>query len=54
LTPEKPISRKIKEILTAMRIERNYSKEEILEMLEDGSHTHRITHQAKPPITQPY
>jgi len=32
LTPEKPISRKIKEILTAMRIERNYSKEEILEM----------------------
>ncbi|KPL03497.1 MAG: hypothetical protein AMJ73_06725, partial [candidate division Zixibacteria bacterium SM1_73] len=32
LTPEKTISRKIKEILTAMKIERNYSKEEILEM----------------------
>jgi penicillin-binding protein 1A len=32
LTPEKTISRKIKEILTAMNIERNYSKEEILEM----------------------
>ncbi len=32
LTPEKTISRKIKEILTAIKIERNYSKEEILEM----------------------
>jgi penicillin-binding protein 1A len=32
LTPERTISRKIKEILTAIKIERNYSKEEILEM----------------------
>ncbi len=32
LTPEKTISRKIKEILTAIKIEKNYSKEEILEM----------------------
>ena len=32
LTPEKTIPRKIKEIMTAIKIERNYSKEEILEM----------------------
>ena len=32
LTPEKTISRKIKEVLTAIKIERNYTKEEILEM----------------------
>ncbi len=32
LTPEKTIPRKIKEVLTAIRIERNYTKEEILEM----------------------
>lgn len=32
LTPERTISRKIKEVLTAIKIERNYSKEEILEM----------------------
>jgi penicillin-binding protein 1A len=32
LTPERTISRKIKEILTAIKIEKNYSKEEILEM----------------------
>jgi penicillin-binding protein 1A len=32
LTPERTISRKIKEILTAIKIERNYTKEEILEM----------------------
>ena len=32
LTPERTIARKIKEILTSMKIERNYSKEEILEM----------------------
>lgn len=32
LTPEKVISRKIKEILTALKIERTYSKDEILEM----------------------
>ncbi len=32
LTPERTISRKIKEILTAAKIERNYSKDEILEM----------------------
>ena len=32
LTPEKTISRKIKEALTAIKIERTYSKDEILEM----------------------
>ena len=32
LTPERTISRKIKEVLTAIKIERNYTKEEILEM----------------------
>ncbi len=32
LTPERTISRKTKEILTAAKIESNYSKEEILEM----------------------
>jgi len=32
LTPERTISRKIKEVLTSITIERNYSKEEILEM----------------------
>lgn len=32
LTPERTIARKIKEILTAIKIERNYTKEEILEM----------------------
>jgi penicillin-binding protein 1A len=32
LTPERTISRKIKEILTSIKIERNYTKEEILEM----------------------
>ncbi|MGB2805399.1 MAG: PBP1A family penicillin-binding protein [Candidatus Zixiibacteriota bacterium] len=32
LTPEKTIPRKIKEVLTAIKIERNYTKEEILEM----------------------
>lgn len=32
LTPEKVVSRKIKEILTALKIERTYSKDEILEM----------------------
>lgn len=32
LTPEKIISRKIKEILTAIKTERTYSKDEILEM----------------------
>jgi penicillin-binding protein 1A len=32
LTPERTISRKIKEVLTSINIERNYSKEEILEM----------------------
>lgn len=32
LTPERTIARKIKEILTAIKIERNYSKDEILEM----------------------
>jgi penicillin-binding protein 1A len=32
LTPERTISRKIKEVLTAIKIERTYSKEEILEM----------------------
>ena len=32
LTPERTISRKIKEVLTSIKIERNYSKEEILEM----------------------
>jgi penicillin-binding protein 1A len=32
LTPERTISRKIKEMLTAVKIERNYTKEEILEM----------------------
>jgi penicillin-binding protein 1A len=32
LTPERTISRKIKEILTAIKIERNYSKNEILEI----------------------
>jgi penicillin-binding protein 1A len=32
LTPERTISRKIKEVLTSIKIERNYTKEEILEM----------------------
>ncbi len=32
LTPERTIPRKIKEVLTAIKIERNYSKNEILEM----------------------
>jgi penicillin-binding protein 1A len=32
LTQERTISRKIKEVLTSIKIERNYSKEEILEM----------------------
>jgi penicillin-binding protein 1A len=32
LTPERTMSRKIKEVLTAIKIERTYSKEEILEM----------------------
>ncbi|KPL00783.1 MAG: hypothetical protein AMJ91_03405 [candidate division Zixibacteria bacterium SM23_73_3] len=32
LTPEKTIPRKIKEVMTAIKIERNYTKEEILEM----------------------
>jgi penicillin-binding protein 1A len=32
LTPERTISRKIKEVLTAIKIERNYTKDEILEM----------------------
>jgi penicillin-binding protein 1A len=32
LTPEKTISRKVKEALTAIKIERTYSKDEILEM----------------------
>ena len=32
LTPERTIARKTKEVLTAIKIERNYSKEEILEM----------------------
>ena len=31
LTPERTISRKIKEVLTSIKIERNYTKEEILE-----------------------
>jgi penicillin-binding protein 1A len=32
LSPEKTVPRKIKEILTAIKIERNYTKEEILEL----------------------
>jgi penicillin-binding protein 1A len=38
LTPERTISRKIKEVLTSIKIERNYTKEEILEMYLNQSY----------------
>jgi penicillin-binding protein 1A len=38
LTPERTISRKIKEVMTAVKIERNYTKEEILELYLNQSY----------------
>jgi penicillin-binding protein 1A len=38
LTPERSISRKIKEVLTSIKIERNYTKDEILELYLNQSY----------------
>ncbi|HEX7401880.1 MAG TPA: PBP1A family penicillin-binding protein [candidate division Zixibacteria bacterium] len=38
LTPERSMSRKIKEVLTSIKIERNYTKEEILELYLNQSY----------------
>jgi penicillin-binding protein 1A len=38
LTPEKTISRKIKELLTAIKLERTYSKQEILQLYLNNSY----------------